>query len=96
MTAVEKVKNGSGPGRGANRQQDNDGTGWFLRKDGVKPPHTNAQWSNENGDLHLTDLLGGSGGGGGLIERVAPVVVQSNLSLMVQDCSNWTPVQEFL
>ena len=37
----------------------------LTQKDGVKPPHTNAQWSNENGDLHLTDLLGGSGGGGG-------------------------------
>ena len=60
-----KSRNGKGPGGGANRQQDNDGTSGSYAKDGVKPPHTNAQWSNENGDLHLTDLLGGSGGGGG-------------------------------
>ena len=60
-----KSKNGSGPGRGANRQYSNEGTGGAYAKEGVKPNSTNVQWGNVNGDYHLSDLLGGSGGGGG-------------------------------
>ena len=60
-----KSKNAKGPGRGANRQYGNDGTGGAYAKEGVKPNGTNAQYGNVNGDYHLTDLLGGSGGGGG-------------------------------
>ena len=59
-----KSKNGSGPGRGANRQYSNEGTGGAYAKEGVKPNSTNVQWGNVNGDYHISDLLGGSGGGG--------------------------------
>ena len=60
-----KNKHGYGPGRGANRQDSNDGTGGAYAKEGVKPGHTTSQYGNLNGDFHLDDLLGGSGGGGG-------------------------------
>ena len=57
--------NGYGPGKGANRQENNDGTAGGYGNIGQKAGHTTATYGNIYGDYFLDDLLGGSGGGGG-------------------------------
>ena len=74
----DSYRHGSGPGRGSARQDSDDGTGGAYAKEGVKPGHTTSQYGNQNGDFHLDDLLGGSGGGGVNTEPEVPVVERLN------------------
>ena len=56
---------GTGPGKGATKQDNDDGTGGGYGNFGLTPSQTLASYGAINGDLHISDLLGGSGGAGG-------------------------------
>ena len=56
---------GNGPGGGQSKVDNDDGAGAGYGNHGPAPSHANPAYGKSYGDVHLTDLLGGSGGGGG-------------------------------
>ena len=56
---------GNGPGGGQTKIDNNDGAGAGYGNIGPKTTSGNPAYGQIYGDVHLADLLGGSGGGGG-------------------------------
>ena len=56
---------GNGPGGGQSKVDNNDGAGAGYGNHGPTLDSANPAYGKSYGDVHLNDLLGGSGGGGG-------------------------------